>query len=50
MLYIHQYPDWTHFRFDARKVLNALGEARLQEGKLIGAMETCGFQDLEQEL
>ena len=50
MLYIHQYPDWTHFRFDSRKVLNALGEARLQEGKLIGAMETCGFQDLEQEL
>ena len=50
MLYIHQYPDWTHFRFDSRKVLNALGETRLQEGKLIGAMETCGFQDLEQEL
>lgn len=50
MLYIHQFPDWTHFRFDARKVVNALGEARLQEGKLIGAMETCGFQELEQNL
>lgn len=50
MLYIHQYPDWTHFRFDSRKVLNALGEARLQEGRLIGAMETCGFRDLELSL
>ena len=50
MLYIHQYPDWTHFRFDSRRVLNALGETRLQEGRLIGSMETCGFQDLEQEM
>ena len=50
MLYIHQFPDWTHFRFDARKVVNALGEARLQEGRLIGTMETCGFWELEQSL
>lgn len=36
MLYIHQFPDWTNFRFNFQKVSDALGEARLLEGKLMG--------------
>jgi len=35
-LFIHQYPDWTQFRYNAQSVMDALGQTRLQEGKLIG--------------
>ena len=50
MLYIHQFPDWTRFRFDSPKVLNALGQTRLAEGKLIGIMQICGLKDIETKL
>ena len=50
MLYIHQFPDWTRFRFDSPKVLNALGQTRLAEGKLIGVMQICGLKDIEAKL
>lgn len=50
MLYIHQFPDWTRFRFDSTKVLNALGQTRLAEGKLIGLMQICGLKDIEAKL
>lgn len=36
MLYIHQFPDWTNFRFDYKKILNMLGMVRLEEGRLLG--------------
>lgn len=36
MLYIHQYPDWTKFRYDSKKVMNALGRVRFAEGRLVG--------------
>ena len=50
MLYIHQFPDWTRFRFDSTKVLNALGQTRLAEGKLIGIMQICGLKNIEAKL
>ena len=50
MLYIHQFPDWTRFRFDSPKVLNALGQTRLAEGKLIGIMQICGLKDIEAKI
>lgn len=50
MLYIHQFPDWTRFRFDSPKVLQALGQTRLEEGKLIGIMQICGLKDIEVKL
>ena len=50
MLYIHQFPDWTRFRFDSPKVLQALGQTRLEEGKLIGIMQICGLKDIEAKL
>jgi hypothetical protein len=50
MLYIHQFPDWTRFRFDSPKVLHALGQTRLEEGKLIGIMQICGLKDIEAKL
>lgn len=50
MLYIHQFPGWTDFRFDFKKVLNALGETRLQEGKLLGTMQMSCLKDIELDL
>ena len=35
-LFIHQYPDWTRFRYNSQSVMDALGQPRLQEGRLIG--------------
>ena len=50
MLYIHQYPDWTHFRFDSKRVMESLGKTRLAEGKLISIMDLCGLKDLEAKI
>lgn len=50
MLYIHQYPDWTDFRFDTDKVLEALGQTRLAEGTLLGMTHIGGFRDKEAKI
>lgn len=50
MLYVHQYPDWTHFRYDSQAIMNALGLVRRTQGKLIGLAEICGAQELEAEI
>lgn len=47
MLYIHQFPDWTRFRYDSRRVMDALGQTRLAEGRLIGILEMCRLKDFE---
>lgn len=39
MLYIHQYPDWTNFRYDQKRILSALGKVRLEEGLLLGQIK-----------
>ena len=47
MLYIYQFPDWTNFRYDAKRVLDTLGKACYKEGKLAGLLEICGSTDFE---
>lgn len=47
MLYIHQYPDWTNFRYNYQRVSDALGQARLLEGKLIGIADLISTQEEE---
>jgi len=47
MLYIHQFPDWTNFRYDSKRVLDALGRTRLLEGKLLGLAQLCDIRQLE---
>lgn len=39
MLFIHEYPDWTQFRYNSKMVMMALGETRLMQGRLLGSME-----------
>lgn len=47
-IYIHQQDDWPNFNWDNQEVTMLLGEARNLQGKLIGKMETMGF-DLKNE-
>ena len=50
MLFIHQFPDWTRFRFDSARVLDALGRARFCEGRLSGILTFAGTKEFETEL
>lgn len=43
-IYIHQLPDWPHFRWQQDQLTSLLAEVRHRQGKLIGKMEGLGFQ------
>ncbi len=47
-LYIHENENWTDFTWDYKKVTIRLGEARNRQGRLLGKMESLGF-DLQNE-
>jgi len=47
-VYIHEKENWTDFTWDNKKVMIKLGEARNQQGRLLGKMESLGF-DLQNE-
>lgn len=47
-IYIHENENWTDFVWDNQKVIPKLGEARNQQGRLLGKMESLGF-DLQNE-
>src|SRR5690606_5408834 len=47
-IYIHQKENWTDFTGDTQKVMIKLGEATNQQGRLLGKMESLGF-DLQNE-
>jgi len=47
-IYIHEKENWTDFTWDNKKVMIKLGEARNQQGRLLGKMESLGF-DLQNE-
>ena len=46
--YIHNRENWTDFTWDNKKVLLKLSETRNLQGKLLGRMESLGF-DLQNE-
>lgn len=47
-IYTHEKENWTDFTWDNKKVMIKLGEARNQQGRLLGKMESLGF-DLQNE-
>jgi len=47
-IYIHKKENWTDFTWDNKKVMIKLGEVRNLQGKLLGKMESLGF-DLQNE-
>lgn len=42
-VYIHQRPEWPHFRWDREALLTTLAEIRHRQGRLLGRMEGLGF-------
>jgi len=46
--FIHQNDNWPHFIWKNDEIVNLLGEARHLQGRLIGKMESLGF-DLRNE-
>lgn len=42
--YIHQKEDWPNFTWESNKLVNLLSEARNLQGRLMGKMETLGFE------
>ncbi len=42
--YIHQKPDWPTFSWDDAAIVNLLSEVRNLQGRLVGKMETLGFE------
>lgn len=47
-IYIHQQAGWPNFKWDNGVLLPLIGEARNLQGRLLGKMETLGF-DLRNE-
>lgn len=47
-IYLYQQEDWPHFRWDHESLLVLLGNARNLQGKIVGKMESLGF-DLKRE-
>ncbi len=43
-VYIHEQDNWPNFIWDNNQVLLKLGETRNLQGKLLGRMETLGFE------
>jgi Fic family protein len=46
--FIHQQREWPNFTWNSNEIVNLLSEARNLQGRLIGKMETLGF-DLRNE-
>ena len=42
--YIYQYKNWTQFKWDNDRLLPLLGEVRSLLGRLVGKMESLGFE------
>lgn len=42
-IYIHQQPEWPHFRWDHARVANLLAAVRHKQGRLTGSMSALGF-------
>ena len=48
MKYIYQHIDWPDFIWEKGKVINLLGDVRNKQGRLLGRMESIGF-DLQSD-
>ncbi len=42
--YIHELPDWPHFRWNEKTIASQLAAVRHRQGRLLGRMESLGFK------
>ena len=47
-MYLHQLTNWPGFTWDYHRLATKLGEVRHKQGKILGQMNTAGF-DLKEE-
>lgn len=47
-MYIHERTDWTNFKWDSNRIMPVLSEVRYLQGRLLGKMESLGFEFTEQ--
>jgi Fic family protein len=47
-MWIHEHQDWPNFRWDAEAITSKLADIRHRQGRLLGRMESLGFE-LKQE-
>ena len=47
-IYIHEKDNWTNFTWNEKLISKALAETRNLQGRLLGKMESLGF-DLQDE-
>ena len=47
-LYLHEQPDWPKLRWQTEKLGDGLAAVRYKQGRLVGRMQSLGF-DLQQE-
>ena len=50
MLFIHQYPDWTNFRYLRSKIINPLCQVRFLQGLLQGKASFAASKELAESL
>jgi len=43
-MYIYHQPHWPQFTWESGRVMKALGEARNRQGRILGKMESLGFE------
>jgi len=46
-MYIHERENWTNFVWDNEKILPTLASVRYLQGKMLGQMESLGFDLIE---
>jgi Fic family protein len=42
--YIYQRKEWPDFKWDTEKIIDLLGEVRNMQGRILGRMESLGFE------
>ena len=42
--YIHEFPNWTDWQIDNNQLLPLVANVRLLQGKLLGQMQSLGFE------
>lgn len=47
-MYLHELKDWPRFTWDQEKIAQRLAAVRHEQGRLIGRMETLGFQSRQE--
>lgn len=43
-LYIHQFTDWPNFYWNSEEIISLLSQVRNTQGRLMGKMESLGFE------